>query len=725
MRPMIEADFAISDSRKRVVIITFTFSLFLSAGLLFFIQPLYTKLILPNLGGSPAVWTTAMLFFQCMLLAGYAYAHFLSVLLPIRMQLVIHGMVMALGAIFLPIALPEISRLIPSDQVTLYTLAYFALGVGAPFFALSANAPLLQKWYAAAGAERAEDPYFLYAASNAGSFVALLAFPIAVEPLFGVRSVSIGWSVGYAVLCAGLLGCALCLRREQALPASEGARVSARTFVSWMALAAVPSAMMLSVTAAISTDIGSFPMIWVIPLAIYLASFTVAFSERICPPVSWIATALVPFLATTIALLALKMWAVLGWEAFAILIVTFALTALLFHRRLFNSRPPESRLTTFYFAMSMGGALGGIFNALLAPAIFNDVWEMPIIAVLAALGLHGRKAFVKDATLTVYVLIVALAAMAALSHFGVSHRFGGAAALLPISLALIFIGRRPAAFAVCAALVLLSHYYSLDRSVVERSRSFFGVYTVADSNDGIRILRHGTTAHGIQAIDPGPGRPDALSYYHPASPLGQVFEAARPDDRIAAIGLGIGTVACYRKPGQEWHFYEIDPEVDRIARDPELFVFMERCAKDLPTHLGDARVVLAAENDQRRFDLIFIDAFSSDSVPIHLLTREAMEIYSERLTDEGILLFHVSNRYFDLARVVGRVAPELGFTSLLRSHQSGELLGPGQYPATAVILGPPSARLAEFAADSRWRPLTPDGKAVWTDDFANLLGVLR
>lgn len=715
----------------------FTAAIFTSAALLFFVQPMYAKLVLPLLGGSAAVWTTAMLFFQSALLAGYLYAHLSTRYLPVTAQVALHLALWALAFVFLPLAIPQDWTYSPDAPAAWQTLEVFALGVGVPFAVLSGNAPLIQSWYARSGGPSAEDPYFLYGASNAGSLIALLGFPLVAAPLAGAQAISLGWAWVYGLLGILLLGSGLlALRNLRRVPPGNttgtATPLTARQIGLWLFLAFVPSSLMLATTETIATDIGSFPLVWVIPLALYLLTFVLAFSNRTTPRVATLQKLYLLALILIVTLMAYDQVARLGWVSFAALIAFFFAATLLAHRRLYESRPDERHLTIFYFTMSVGGAMGGMFNSILAPVIFNDVYEGPVVVALSGMLLMSRLRRPTPREIAVGLAVAALAALpmllrrqAIVPDQNVATLLGG----IVVALGLIYLGARAfGTLAAVAALLVIGHLAS-PFTVLHKERSFFGTYKVRQG-PVIRNLLHGTTAHGAQFVADTQGPPQPLAYYHRNGPMGQLFTSATGQQagRIGVVGLGVGALACYGRDGQDWQFYEIDAAIDRIARDPALFGFMENCAGDAPTHIGDARLVLETEvaRSAPGYDILVIDAYSSDSVPVHLVTLEAMQIYRARLAEGGILAFHISNRYFDLAPVLGRAADSLAMTALLQKHpHAGAALDRGDTPTHLVLMSADPDRLAPFAGEARWQALAGDGGTAWTDDFANILGALR
>lgn len=713
----------------------FVVTIFTSSALLFFVQPIFTKMVLPHLGGAPAVWTTAMLFFQSALLLGYAWAHFISTRLAIRAQIACQAALWGLGLVFLPIGLPEAWRFDGAGHPAAQTLLVFAMGVGIPFVALAANAPLLQKWYARTGGQAADDPYHLYAASNAGSLIALLAFPLVAEPLLGTDATARYWSSGYLILGLGLAACALAAADGSHTYDARTAKLhryrpSPREVASWIGWAFVPSSMMLGVTSTMSTDLGAFPLLWVVPLALYLLSFVMAFSARLRPPQ---AVVLVLFLTSTtlsIALLATNLLAGLGLISFGLLLLAYVSVALLFHIRLHDSRPPESALTPFYFAMAIGGALGGLFNSLLAPLLFDHAVEVVAVFALTGLALQGPRGFFHDSLAAIVAVLVFAAVAALLWALDLSFSDDAKSRLffcLCITVILLLSRSRPWRFTLTAAGFLAAGTWLFgDAGVIHRERSFFGTYVVQDRADGMRQLRHGTTQHGLQFIDDIEKKPRILSYYHPRSPLGQIFTSpiAADAQHIGVIGLGIGALACYRRPDQHWRFYEIDRIVDRIARNPAFFSYMDQCAGDAPTIFGDARINLAHEADLVPYDVLVVDAYSSDAIPVHLMTIEALDLYFSRLAPDGLLALHISNRFYDLEPLLGAAAGAVGATAVTRI--SGDRpLAVGEAGSAVVVMAQDRAVLAPFSRAEGWRPAASGNGRVWSDDHASVLDALR
>ena len=723
-----------STANGKVIPIVFTATIFLSASLLFFVQPLFAKIVLPEIGGAPAVWTTAMLFFQTVLIVGYVYAHFSSRYLPVTAQMVLHLSLWVAALAFLPLGIPEGWQYDGSGSTARQTLLLFAAGVGLPFAVLSANAPLIQSWYACSDGPSADDPYFLYGASNLGSLMALLAFPFVAEPLFGAHQIGIGFAGGFVLLGMCLFASGMAARTgRMAKPNTDRDALECpgpRTYCYWALLAFVPSSLMLAVTTKVSTDLGSIPLVWVIPLSLYLLTFVIGFSKIQFfnqKPLK-IAAAL----SITVAGLFFTGFAGahLSLPETGVLVLVFFIIAMWAHRSLYETRPNGRYLTLFYVTMSVGGALGGLFNSIIAPLAFNAIYEgivtVGVAAILIALPWLdlsvrniGRGLLFGMVAGGVYAIVVPILgddqqAFASILLIGLT---GAVFVALRRSLTSALI----ASIAVSGAPLLLS-----EQTFHFKDRSFFGLHKVSDQND-LRLYSNGTTSHGAQRLsDLTAPRPEPITYYHVNGPMAQILtsKAASAATSIGIVGLGVGSLACYSQPGQDWHFYEIDKMVDRVARDTSLFTFVSSCTPDAPTHLGDARVVLENQSDIR-FDVLVIDAYSSDAVPVHLTTREAVDMYMSRLNDDGILLFHISNRYYDIWRPLGRTAETLGLAAWRQYYNGNRDTDPGDYASEVVAFTQGYESQFALDGDTRWQRLESDGGVVWTDDRANLLSILR
>jgi len=719
-------------------------TILLGSFLLFLIQPMFGRRVLPVLGGSPMVWNTAMLFYQVTLLAGYLYAHALS-RWPVRRQLLVHLGVFAAAALTLPIATAGWYPA-ASGPPALWLIGLLAVSIGPVFFAVSAQAPLMQSWFAQSSDGDAANPYFLYAASNFGSFAALVAYPLLVEPGLPLGEQSLWWSLGFVGL--GLL-MALCGWSIGA--GAAPAAVAERVAISWVQrgrwtwLAFIASGLLLSTTTHLTTDIMAMPLLWVVPLGVYLLSFVVAFAGR-GAAYTRIAVAI-----SRPALLLLGSWAcIASGPASSTLfaaagIVLLFIVALALHGTLANDRPAAAGLTDFYLWLSVGGALGGVFCALVAPLLFRWPFEHPLLLVAAALAIPARPLVpAAQRVLGSRALRIALAAVALLASAGGAALYGVAPIdamrqlTMPVlvvlgllaAIAIAAIGRRRLFASVFALMILTAGGWQQLSLASSRERSFFGVYTVED-RDQSRILLHGTTMHGQQSR-----RPEfatvPMTYYAPESGIGQAMRAAPrlygPAARIGFVGLGTGTLACYHAPGQHWTAYEIDPVVVRTAQ--ARFSYIGTCNPGLEIVVGDARMTLAIAAPAS-LDILAIDAFSSDAIPLHLVTREAFRVYGRALDQDGVLLVHISNRFLDLEPMIAAIAAREGWNAMIRFYRP-----PGRQPrgqsftaSTWVALSRNPERLATLrsqGAATDWQPLQArPGVTAWSDDFASVLPILK
>jgi spermidine synthase len=715
--------------RQMLLLAIFTSATLLSATLLFLVEPMAAKMLLPLYGGSPSVWATSLVFFQAVLLAGYAYAHVSSRLLGPHRQRVVQLVIIAAAAFALPVG----NRLSAPPEATapaLWLLAALALSVGAPFFVVTTAGPVLQRWFAATDHPAARDPYFLYAAGSLGSLVGLLAYPTVVEPLLPLDAQADLWTVGYLSFAALSLLCSTLLSRNgmtsAAVPSAGVERtrpdaLSWSTRVRWVALAFIPSSLMFGATSHISTDVASIPLLWIAPLAAYLLTFVAAFARRrpISPSTaSWLLAVVAA--PTVFGLVVTGFLPIVGSVGLDLAIILCA--GLLVHGRLADERPQPSRLTEFYLLVSLGGVLGGAFNALLAPFLFDSVIEYPlVIAVALFLRLRPQRraslrARLGDLALPLLLytsLLVALVGLAVPAPVAV----GAAAAAI-----LLFV-RNPTRFAVGAALVLTLTLAG--QPTLYQERTFFGVLRVVETPEGRHELIHGTTIHGAQDLRSGHST-TPLTYYHPAGPAGDLFRALqrpRPFRHVSVIGLGVGSLAAYGRPGQTFTFYEIDPEVVKIASNPRLFTFLRQARADVRVVVGDGRRTIGREQPGRD-DLIVVDAFSSDSIPMHLLTREALVLYLQKLSPRGVVAFHVSNRHLDLRPVLAAAATDLGLAALeLQRSPTPRATAEGAQASRWVALAPKASALVPLAR-AGWKPLPSSDGPLWTDRYSNLLTLL-
>ncbi|MEQ1752855.1 MAG: fused MFS/spermidine synthase [Micropepsaceae bacterium] len=711
-----------------------TAAIFSAATLLFWVQPMFGKLVLPLLGGTPAVWTTALLFFQTALLLGYLYAHLLGQYLPLKAQIIVHTMVLLLAAFCLPIGVPANTMPPSGGMPALWLIGLFAVTVGAPYTAIAATSPLLQRWFSLSSHAAAANPYRLYAASNAGSLIGLLGYPLLVEPVAGAALQSVLWSTGFLALTALIAITGTCLQLIGTGNSTSFARSAAASWFDrfrWVALAFVPSSLLLGVTTHITTDIAAMPLLWAVPLALYLVTFIVAFTPQAMIP----RHVLLKAEALSLVILAAMMWFDGSNSAgLAISLAGFFVIALARHSELASTKPQAGQLTEFYLWLSAGGALGGIFNAVVAPELFSRITEYPltlvaagftrlllvpadrrkslhitdfvllVIAIAGAMTLRATHTNADDIPLP--VVVVAIAALAlSVYHFQASAwRFS---------------------FGLCAMLVLL-HARSDSNTIIE-ARSFFGAYRVYNAQDAkFVILSHGTTIHGAQSTIQV--RPSPLTYYVAEGPLGQAISAMRTAKlslRYGVVGMGAGASACHSRPSDLWTFFEIDPLVVRLAKEQGSFRYMKECAPAARIVVGDARLSLTKEANSA-FDVIIMDAFSSDSIPTHLMTREALSLLRTKLAPGGVILFNISNRYLRLEPVVANTARAAGLLGISQVYLASELQQKKLVTSSQwIALSDSAGALERVAETGNWHPLHPDVRStVWTDDYSSLLGVL-
>ena len=722
----------------------FVATIFTGSFLLFLVQPMIARMALPRLGGAPAVWNSAMLVYQALLLAGYAYAHWLGRVRP-RRQAMIHLAALVVAGLTLPIGL--MAGTPPPDANPFLWVPWLLLAsIGPLFFVVSAQAPLLQRWFAASGGE---DPYPLYAASNLGSFGGLVAYPLLAEPLLAVSQQRWLWSVGYGLLVLLVAWCAWRLPPAGAVEQAEGetsAPPDRRAIGRWIVLAAIPSGLILSTTLHITTDLVAMPLLWVLPLGAYLLSFTVAFAAQRRAAKSIARIAPLMLLLACFGVFIESSW--LGMAFGAVAIVNLFTVSVALHGQLFEGRPSARHLTLFYLAMSVGGVLGGAFCALIAPLIFDWTYEHLILLVAAAWLIRTKSPFARFATLwdgdstarritVAGICALVLLAIAGKGAFGLPasadvNRIVGIAVLV---IAIFAIGNRLLFMVSVAALLIAAGGWEklqLSADPGKMTRSFFGVYSLRPGGHNSRMLVHGTTLHGVQNLGSPERERMETTYYAPLSGVGLAMQAAPslfgPNARIAVVGLGAGTLACYAQQGQNWTFYEIDPAVVRIARDPHRFTFLSGCKPDARIEVGDARLLIEHE-PRAAADLLVVDAFSSDSVPMHLLTSEAFADYRRLLVPNGLLLVHISNRYLDLKPVVAGAAATGGWSASLREYRPDKAGGDrNETGSNWIALSPSQATLGKLLTGSHaeWYALHPrPGFAPWTDDHASVLPLIN
>lgn len=732
----------------------YAFTLLISAALLFSVQPMFSKMVLPLLGGTPQVWNTAMLFFQATLLAGYAYAHGTSRFLNIRAQSILHLVLLCLFLSVLPFAIPEGTIPPFEDDPTFWQLGLMAVIVGGPFFVLSGSAPMFQRWFAGTDHPDADNPYFLYGASNLGSMTSLLAYPFFIEPYLTLDNQSWLWMCGYTGLIAFTLIAALLVwtskERAQDKPLKkqpeEQGSVSWHLRGKWLLLSFLPSSLMLGVTTYITTDIASVPLLWILPLALYVGTFILVFSRRQIIKKDWVFY----IQGVLLALLITKTLVYFGVNPFAFIGLHFALfffCALACHQELADSKPSTSHLTEFYLLMSLGGALGGVFNALIAPRLFLVPLEYAFVLIVIAFlrywhvpaqsfSLFAQK--IKrgptlDNILTPPVLVTGLILAVSIVSMDLI-KYTNAFAAGFVLLCLLSVIHTRWALGICLAATLLMHPpgYQWQNSFLKElkhlDRNFFGVVRVIDTQNEERVLLHGTTNHGAQPLL-ADYRLEPLSYYGRTSPLRDAFDLLNErggQQRVAIIGLGIGVTACFQKDGRHFDFYEIDPDIARIAQNEDLFTYLSDCGSPYDIILGDGRLTVQ-DKPEDYYDMILLDAFSSDNIPVHLLTIDALKIYLSKLKPNGILIFNVSNNFMDIEPVLAATANELGLKHAAKISDGVEIEGTklNTYTAHFFMFLPDNENDIDFFTRRDWSEgMLREGVRYWSDQYSNIVSVL-
>ena len=732
-----------------LLIAAFVAAAFASSFLLFWLELLFSKMALPLLGGSPAVWTSCLMYYQAILLAGYLYAHVISRRLTIRSQIAAHSLLVVASFVVLPIAMPRGWTPPTTGPVIPWLLLLLTAAIGLPFFLLSATAPLIQHWFTRLNGHRARNPYALYSASNGGSFVGLLAFPLFFEPRLTLHEQSKLWSVGYVIAIGMTIACAISAWRSAdgqreagngLENSSEGTEIAVTLLdrCRWVALAFVPSSLLLGVTTYLSTDVASAPLLWIVPLAIYLLTFVIVFRRRgRASQGTAVRLTQAGFAAVLVLVLFWDPTLDLRW-AYPLHIGVFTFTALLLHGELSAARPSPAHLTEYYLWLALGGALGGAFNALVAPLVFKSIAEYELIAIVACFlrpsrSFRSRTLGIRTSTGLLAFVPATLLAIVIWKHLGSAQIAGLSGEWLAsiaaggIALALSSNALR---FGVSLAAIELAglRYHEQSTDVLFADRSFFGAYRV-ERWSRTNVLMHGTTIHGAQYFDPA-HRLEPLMYYHRAGPVGDVFAALGGplrDASVASVGLGAGSLLCYAEPGQRWSVFEIDPLVERIARDTTYFTFVRDASTKPRIVLGDARLNLSRD-PMGAYGLLILDAFSSDAIPLHLMTREAITTYMRALRPNGVLLVHISNRHLDLQPVIATAAADAGLVAYIDEHDVDDAREDAEldYSSDWVVLARHVEDIGPLATNANWRRMTADpSRRVWTDDYSNIVSVIK
>ncbi len=746
---------------SRLYIPVFASTLLLSAALLFSVQPMFSKMILPLLGGTPQVWNTAMLFFQVCLLGGYAYAHGTTKFLGARAQALVHLVLLGICIIALPFLIPE-GTVPPTDgDPSLWQLTLMAVTVGGPFFVLAGSAPMLQRWFSMSNHPDADNPYFLYGASNLGSMASLLAYPVLIEPYLPLNEQAFTWMYGYFALIALMVISAVLVWKHtsffntRTLDSKAIVKSHAPTWrlrFYWILLAFIPSSLMLGVTTFVTTDIASVPLLWIMPLAIYVGTFILVFARKPKLSEGFITNifeiGVILLIGQLIGLQLLMKVSALVMVGYHFALFFFA--AMLCHTLLAKSKPHTSHLTEFYLLMSVGGALGGFFNAIIAPQAFIVPIEYGLVLVMAVFMRYSadpsqsfasfkagiKNAYIKkgvDGWLNVTTLTATIIIIFAIFGFGIPNEKFILFCAFVVMMALFMIAKKRWAFGIMT--VFLFSLFPLGfiwgqhqfEKIHFQARNFFGVMKVIDTNTDERILLHGTTNHGAQALIEQ-HRLTPLSYYSENSPISDLmkyYDQKSGTQNVGVIGLGVGVTSCFVKEGRHFDFFEIDPEIAYIAQNPEFFTYLSDCGSPYDIILGDGRLTINEKPDGN-YDVLLVDAFSSDNIPVHIITQNAMEIYLNKLKPDGTIIINISNNYLDLEPVVTAIGEQIGVPVLGKVSNNGEIEGTKieYYSTHFMALTKSESVIADLKARGWSDGMKRDGVKAWTDQYSNIVRVL-
>jgi hypothetical protein len=753
------------------IVVLFGVTSFLAAALLFLAQPMIGKSVLPVLGGTPAVWNTCLMFFQATVLCGYILARALGVFPRDRRYRSFLQKLLFLAGLFTaayivqPIVLLSGSHWAASIMANpeIGLLGFLSSTTMLPLAACAVTAPLLQTWFSQTVHRRAGDPYFLYGSSNLGSLFALVAYPFAIEPVGGLNVQSHLWRIGFCLLAILVLAClvttsltsSLCPASGSALGSDRGVSVqfghphtglkrtvTMVTVIRWIGLLFFPSSWLMGVTSYLTTDLAPIPLLWIIPLALFLLSFVIAFA-RFGEGAVRCAVRLLPYIIVPLVLVLSAGLVHIVWIPLHLLV--FFVASVACHGALARLRPATEHLSAYYVTIAVGGLLGGLFNVLMAPVIFTRNVEYPLAIVFGCLAGLGFKIEFSSRNLNewfrasiVPCLVFLVSAILITNQWDITAKALGVIAVGMISglglLTCVTARSRPLRFVLTMASVLVASSLTQGPSgrLLHAERNFFGVVKVThDAELDANRLFHGSTLHGQQSRLPRL-RGEPSTFFTRSGPIGQIFAMTESrfegtDTQVAIVGLGVGTLAAYARPGENWTFYELDPAIERIARDPQLFTYLGQSkSEEINVVLGDARLRIASA-PARSYQLIILDAFSSDAVPVHLLSREALKLYREKLAEKGLLVFNLSNRYLDLDPVIARQASDGGWACRVRYdlHVNDEERVLGKQPSIWAVMAASEHDLGELATDNRWRiPVLRRASQTWTDDYSSLVDYL-
>lgn len=696
----------------------FASSLFLSAALLFVIQPMVAKAMLPLYGGTPAVWTVCMLFFQALLLLAYGYAWLLSRFAHWRFGRLLHFAValLSLAVLFQPFV-PSEGGTIPEFSI----LKDLIIQLGLPLLVIGASAPLLQFAYSQTRDKYANDPYYLYVASNIGSLLALISYPWLIEYALGLGQQFHYWQFAFIIylLFLGVIFFALPYRRLEAI--QEKNKLAWPSMCCWVGYSFIPCSLMLGVTFYISTDVAATPLLWVFPLALYLLSFVITFARKPLISHAWVGRSTLFFAIFPVLVFIFGASVLQAWQLIIFHLVSFFMFALLCHGELVRMRPSASQLTSFYFCLALGGVLAGLFNGLIAPRIFNDAYEYPLVFLLALFCVPLPKS-----TRLGWMPFIVLAIL--MLNYGLpSHPWVWAlkkyhlAKILALACIIIWPKNRITLFTGMSILfIFLFSPWFKPTQILSQQRNFYGVKQVI-SQFGAHVLMSQNTVHGFQlegAQGPGNG---AMAYYGPMLPVVQRLQETYQPLRATILGLGTGMMACQFHKDDQVEIIDIDEQVLDIAKSSHFFTYLRDCPPQVSLVKGDGRLVLQGKD--KPTELLVVDAFSSDAIPTHLLTIEAFKLYQQKITTDGVILVNISNRHLNLLPVLTAAGRELELLVLHKGHAGNNKLG--QFQSEWVLLTANQPLSIHLMRNDGWRFVAGSDSQLWTDDYSNLIPLLK
>lgn len=698
----------------------FPVSLFLSAVLLFSIQPMVAKTLLPVYGGTPAVWTVCMLFFQFVLLVSYGYVWLLSFFHKPIVWRLIHGSVIVLSLIAVPLILhPEAMNGSPEWSI-LYDLIR---QLGLPLIVIGASAPFLQFAYSQTKAKGASDPYYLYIASNLGSLISLLAYPWLIERFIGLQKQYSLWSIGYFLYLIVLLILLFAVRYQPLERPADKMEWPWRSMLYWIFLGFIPCSLMLGVTLYISTDIAATPLFWVVPLALYLLSFVLTFTSRPIKVTEWLKRNCLFLLVFTLLGFILGINQIKAWQVIVFNLLSFFALALLCHSQLFQSRPKPQLLTLFYFCLALGGVLAGVFNGILAPRWFNQVYEYPLAILLSLLVLPLSNT-VKGWWVPIIVLI-----LLALNYLLPDVQWPFALTPFQImaiaSLVVIVLFHKSKGSLILSLLILFVFIYSpvlQEKSILLQERNFYGVKQVLYKG-GTHVFISQSTVHGLQVIDEKKPLNGFRAYYGAIKSVVEALQGENSSLMVSILGLGTGTMVCQFRETDHLNVIEIDQQVIDLAENPQLFTYLRDCPVPTTQLLkDDGRLALNKLPDNSQ-NLIILDAFNSDAIPVHLMTLEAFTMYKRKSTADGVILVNLSNRHLQLLPVLNAMGRSLDMMVFYLVHKGDPKLG--QFNSEWALLTMNQPLAMKLMQGTGWRFVADNKQLLWTDDYSNIVPLFK